>query len=262
MSKLFSQDFFFRIPDYQRPFSWDSDNLADLIDDLISAPKDADYFLGTLVLHQTGDFTYDVVDGQQRLTALCILIACLRDTHTLNGDTELQAMLVQPDRPLAGIHAKNRLAVKDVAAFNKIVGVAGGTTDSAALDQQIGNGERRYRDAVSIFHDRLSALPEDSIRELAAFLIQRCVVIYLAAKSFSDAFRLFTVVNDRGKQLRRIDILKAENLAPNVIADDDVRSKYARKWEEMEEEIGEVEFEDIFSSLRLIYVQESLRAIC
>jgi hypothetical protein len=256
MSKLFSQDFFFSIPDYQRPFSWDSDNLADLIDDLIGAPWDADYFLGTLVLHQTGDATYDVVDGQQRLTALCILIACLRDTASLNGDIELQNMLVQPDRPLAGIQAKNRLAVKDVAVFNKVVGVNGGTSDPAALDERIGNGERRYREAVSIFHNRLSALTDDQVRGLAAFLIQHCVVIYLAAKSFADAFRLFTIVNDRGKQLRRIDILKAQNLAPDVIGDDDLRSQYARTWEAMEEEIGEADFEDIFSSLRLIYVQE------
>ncbi len=256
---LFGQENFFHIPDYQRPFLWDKDNLSDLIDDLTSAPKDEDYFLGTLVGHETSQATYDVVDGQQRLTALCILLACIRDTDALGADekSEIQTMLVQPEKRLAKIPAKNRLQVKDTQAFNKIVGTVTGTTvDSAELDQHIGNGEQRYRDAVSIFFVRIGNLTEDEIRELASFVIRRCVVIFLGAKSFSDAFRLFTVVNDRGKQLRRIDILKAHNLAPDVIADDGVRSQYAVKWETLEEQITESNFEDIFSSLRLIYVQD------
>ena len=256
LSQLFNQEFFFRIPEYQRPFSWDDDNLGDLVDDLIGAPRDADYFLGTLVLHDVGGGTYDVVDGQQRLTSLCILLACIRDALSLGGQSEIQMMLVQPDRPLAGIQARNRLAVKDAAAFNKIVCTPGGTTNTAGLDEKIGNGERKYRDAVSIFSKRLTTMTPEAVQDLAAFMLQHCVVIYLAAQSFDDAFRLFTVVNDRGKQLRKIDILKAENLAPTVIADEDIRTKYARKWEELEEKIGEDNFEDFFSSLRLIYVQE------
>jgi uncharacterized protein with ParB-like and HNH nuclease domain len=45
---LFSGDRFYRVPNYQRPFSWDEDNFIDLIDDTISARRDADYFLGTV----------------------------------------------------------------------------------------------------------------------------------------------------------------------------------------------------------------------
>ncbi len=259
LMQLFGQEYFFRIPDYQRPFLWDKDNLSDLIDDLRDAPKNEDYFLGTLVLHETDKSVFDVVDGQQRLTALCILLACLRDSESLSDDekTEIQSMLVQPGKSLAKIPARNRLQVKDTQAFNKIVGTVGGTVaDSAELDQHIGNGEQRYRDAVLIFMGRVADLSADGVRELASFVIRRCVVIYLAAKSFSDAFRLFTVVNDRGKQLRRIDILKAQNLAPDIIANDDVRAQYAAKWESLEEQISEASFEDLFSSLRLIYVQD------
>lgn len=262
VGKLFSQEYFFRIPEYQRPFSWDADNLSDLIDDLIGAPRQNDYFLGTLVLHAVDQDAslYDVVDGQQRLTALCILLACIRDSAALADDldrrTQLQNMLSQQAQSLAGIPERNRLHVWDLGAFNRVVIEAGGTLNSPDIDLPIGNGEKRYRVAVEIFHTALAARSQDAVVELAEFIVQKCVVIYLAAKSFDDAFRLFTVINDRGKQLRRIDVLKANNLSPAVISDAGVRTQYAKKWEAMEEAIGSRHFEEIFSSLRLIYVQE------
>jgi DNA (cytosine-5)-methyltransferase 1 len=77
---LLAQDFFFRVPEYQRPFSWETDNFDDLIDDIVSANKDQEYFLGTIVLHhREHEGHFDVVDGQQRLTSVMILLACLRD---------------------------------------------------------------------------------------------------------------------------------------------------------------------------------------
>src|SRR5215213_2545159 len=107
---LFSQEYFFRIPDYQRPFLWDADNLADLIDDLATAPRDREYFLGTLVLHKIEDSVYDIVDGQQRLTALCILLACLRDCEALKEDdayrAEIHAKVVQPAKEMDGVPEK------------------------------------------------------------------------------------------------------------------------------------------------------------
>ncbi|WP_406237309.1 HNH endonuclease family protein [Nocardia sp. NBC_01009] len=65
-----------------------------------------------------------------------------------------------------------------------------------------------------------------------------------------------TVVNDRGKQLRRIDILKARNIEPSIIADESSRRRYAHNWEAMEDNLGERNFEDLFHLLRLIYVKD------
>jgi hypothetical protein len=97
---------------------------------------------------------------------------------------------------------------------------------------------------------------EQDRENLATFVTQNCTFIYVATDTFEDAFRLFTVVNDRGKQLRRIDVLKAYNLDPAYVTTADSRTKYALQWEEMENRLGETEFENIFSLLRLIYVKE------
>lgn len=264
LGKLFDRENFFTIPDYQRPFLWNDDNISDLIQDLVDAPKASDYFLGTLVLHEVniedGIFTYDVVDGQQRLTAICILLACLRDSEAFKDNLDLQNQiqdkLLQREQSLSGIPARNRLHVRDLDSFNKVVIERGGTRSEDAVDQLIGNGELKYRNAVTIFSDQLSGMSDEFVIELAQFILQRCIVVYLAAKSFDEAFRLFTVVNDRGQQLRRIDILKAANLAPNAISDDAVRVHYANKWESMEEKVGSAKFENIFSTLRLVYTQD------
>ncbi|RSM45492.1 DUF262 domain-containing protein [Amycolatopsis balhimycina DSM 5908] len=260
LTKLFSQDFFFRIPEYQRPFLWDDEDFTNLIDDLDSAQRDEPYFLGTLVLHKSRDGEYDVVDGQQRLTALCILLACMRDSLATTDDNtltlEIHEKIFQAAKKLDSIPSRNRLQVKDQAVFNAMIGTPGGTSQPLA-DSELKNAiSRRYESARSVFWEKLHAMREQDRESFAIFVTQNCTLIYVATDTFEDAFRLFTVVNDRGKQLRRIDVLKAYNLDPSYVTTADSRAKYALQWEEMENQLGETQFENIFSLLRLIYIKE------
>lgn len=264
LGQLFSQKFFFRVPEYQRPFLWDADNLSDLVDDLVDAPRDREYFLGTLVLHDRGDSNYDIVDGQQRLTALCVLLACVRDCDALDGDTTFQNQIhekvVQPAKELDGVPEKDRVQVRDQGIFNAMVAAQGGTRDTPDARAIKSPSEKRYELAREIFRSKVNELTLEDLKEFAAFLSQRCVMIYLATTNFDDAFRLFTIVNDRGKQLRRIDILKAINLDPAIVTNENARTRYAHEWEAMEDRLGETHFEEIFHSLRLIYVQDKPQA--
>jgi len=72
------------IPSYQRPYKWDIQNIEDLFLDISNAISDEDkyrtkfkYRIGTIILHRTGDDTYDVVDGQQRIISLVLLKRCI-----------------------------------------------------------------------------------------------------------------------------------------------------------------------------------------
>ena len=90
--KIFSNDFNFKIPLYQRPYSWTTDQAGELLDDLISfigsdttAVVDdlSPYFLGSIVLIKDESRPdAEIVDGQQRLTTLTILLSALRQTMT------------------------------------------------------------------------------------------------------------------------------------------------------------------------------------
>jgi hypothetical protein len=90
IAKIFSSDFQYSIPDYQRPYSWKKEQALELVSDLRDAllrdSEDEPYFLGSIVLVKPeGDPAADVIDGQQRLTTLTILLAVLRDLSTSTG---------------------------------------------------------------------------------------------------------------------------------------------------------------------------------
>jgi uncharacterized protein with ParB-like and HNH nuclease domain len=254
---LLSQEFFFRIPEYQRPFSWEGDNFEDLIDDVITASKDQEYFLGTIVLQELEEKgNYEVVDGQQRLTSLMILLACLRDkVNESEYKTGTHDKILQKKNVVDGIPEKIRLEVKDREIFLDIVVENGGTTIKRR-ERDLPEPEWRYVQAVNIFNRSLERLSEEKIQELITFINQKCVVIYLATSTFDDAFRLFTIVNDRGKQLRRIDVLKSLNIAPDVVTKKSIRDRIAQRWEDLEKDVGETTFENIFHYVRLILLKD------
>lgn len=76
LSKIFSSDFEYHIPGYQRPYAWTAVETGILFDDLYDFfQKESvdDYFLGSIVLIKDEDKPYaEVIDGQQRLTTLSI----------------------------------------------------------------------------------------------------------------------------------------------------------------------------------------------
>ncbi len=85
----------FRIPEYQRPYVWETDQVTELLNDVMYAQTtnpEAQYFLGSLVLQKkekeegsTKYTEYDLLDGQQRLTTLLLITAVVRDlTPTTN----------------------------------------------------------------------------------------------------------------------------------------------------------------------------------
>ena len=87
LSKIFSDDFVFSIPAYQRPYAWSTEEASELLSDLFSSFEDSrksktdstPYFLGSIVLIKNESIPEsDVVDGQQRLTTLTILLSVLR----------------------------------------------------------------------------------------------------------------------------------------------------------------------------------------
>ncbi len=259
VKELFNRDFFYRIPEYQRPFSWEEDNFIDLIDDLIEAEKEQEYFLGTLVLHKK-DGIFDVVDGQQRLTTLMILFACLRDIiDNIDLKSSIQEKIVQKGNKLDGIPERVRIEVKDREIFNKLVVKAEGTEKK--LDEtSLPEPQWRYIRAIGVFREKLSTFSQPELEKLAMFLSQKCMMIFLSTTTFDDAFKLFTIVNDRGKQLRRIDILKAKNIAPDIIKSESIRNSIAQKWEDWEKTLGENIFENVMYLIRFIILTDKLHS--
>jgi Protein of unknown function DUF262 len=82
ISNILTEQLCYEIPPYQRPYSWEKENVQQLLDDIWEAyaSNDNEYFIGSIItIERERDRRYEVVDGQQRLTSLNLVLARLRD---------------------------------------------------------------------------------------------------------------------------------------------------------------------------------------
>ena len=260
------------IPDYQRAYVWDTDQVRDLLDDTISAyreNKEAQYFLGSMVLkinekseNNVSYTEYELLDGQQRITTVFLILACMRDMLTdypqyqnsLAGFVYQaeDAILQQPERMRIIFNIRS-----DVRDFvNEYIKPLHGTCDSALLKDKMQAKDvnisiRNMANAMLVAHEFLEENKSEIIGYLSYFL-NKVLMIYVATEELQDAFQLFTVLNNRGVKLSSSDILKAENLKELSVAD---RTFWATRWEEMETYFGE-DFDKFLSHIRTILVKK------
>ncbi len=70
---------YYKIPRFQRPYSWDRENIQEFWDDVVR-DHSGEYFIGSMVVYKAHTQYFGVVDGQQRLTTITILLCVLRNT--------------------------------------------------------------------------------------------------------------------------------------------------------------------------------------
>lgn len=80
---------YYQIPTYQRPYQWTEENCEKLLDDLFfnyEDDRESDYFCGSSVLIAISEDskakTYDIVDGQQRLSTFILLAKVLATLYS------------------------------------------------------------------------------------------------------------------------------------------------------------------------------------
>jgi uncharacterized protein with ParB-like and HNH nuclease domain len=279
--KILVKDIFstmwFRIPEYQRPYIWSKDEVNELLDDLTFAQTekpDQEYFLGSFVFQskkanaaQDQEFDEnDLLDGQQRMTTLLMLFACMRDlAKDKEAKEDCQNCIFQKGSAYRKVPERNRLvfAIRDeVQGFVDEFIKPEGSTDreidleriaTGSEDKSLQNMARAILEIRRFFND-----PEkkSSPERLLQFLLNKVLFIYVATQDLDDAFRLFTILNDRGVPLRNSDIRKSLNLG--ALEKDSDKTRYAKLWEEAEGELGD-NFDRFLNHVRTILVKEKAR---
>lgn len=273
--KLFVKDVFlkwFRIPEYQRPYVWEKDQVIELLDDIMQARSlnpHSQYFLGSMVLRrnsreeETTRFEeYDLLDGQQRLTTLFLITAVIRDLSTNPQlKTTCQNIIFQEKIIFTGIPERLRIVfdIRDqVKKFvDDFVKKDGGTAKESELELKISNHKedisiRNMSKAILNIREYFFTNSANNIEDFFTYLLCNVLMIYVSADKLDDAFRLFTVMNSRGIKLRNSDILKADNLGK---LDDTKRAECAKEWEDIESYFAE-SFDIFLSHLRTILVKQ------
>src|SRR5471030_1344652 len=86
-----------RIPSYQRPYVWSADDVLKLLGDIIAAfeAKEPHYYIGTVLSSQRRN-TYELIDGQQRMTTLMLMVSAFGTVYPEGKLKKLAALKRQP----------------------------------------------------------------------------------------------------------------------------------------------------------------------
>lgn len=261
LTKIFSDDYVFRIPGYQRPNAWTTEQAGELFEDLTGFMQ-ADggpveemppYFLGSIVLIKSeANPNADVVDGQQRLTTLTILLAAIRACVGAERAAEVTPLIYEKGSAIRGTKDRFRLTLRDRDCdfFQRYVQREDGFSDLLQLNDALPDSQTNIRANARLFQSRLDRLSEDDRIRVAQFIVTRCYLVVVATPDLDSAYRIFSVLNSRGLDLSATDILKAQIIGG---IPDAQKVGYTAKWEDAEEDLGRETFGDLFSQIRMVY---------
>ncbi|MBD1893321.1 DUF262 domain-containing protein [Coleofasciculus sp. FACHB-64] len=260
IQKVFSNDFVFTIPLYQRPYAWTTEQAGELLQDLIVSLGDGNepiddinpYFLGSIVLIKADKPDAQVVDGQQRLSTLTILLSALRTLVQPKYANALTKLLYEESDPILGYPNRYRLtlAKRDAEFFKEYIQDEGGISKLESLHSTaLSDSRKNIKENALLFLKELGRFSESQRVRLVQFIITRCFLVVVSTPDLESAYRIFSVLNGRGLDLSLPDILKAEIIGQ---IPDDQKEAYTCKWEDIQEKLGRETFEDLFSYIRMI----------
>lgn len=207
------------IPRFQRPYSWDRDNVEEFWNDCTSDIR-KDYFIGAFVTYAISSSEHGIVDGQQRLTTITIALCALRDKYSELGhdssakgvhrliqtrdldDREQFVLRAQSSYPY--LQAKIQSFTKDDEAIDvgeeeKAIEIAY-TTVRANLDHGVAQIAKRDPSKARAASKKWLDQVRDKLLSLK--------VISIALDSQDDAYTIFETLNTRGKDLTSADLAK------------------------------------------------------
>jgi hypothetical protein len=216
--ELFNGQRRFRVPIYQRAYAWGQVEIETLVRDVASALDRPAYYIGSLVLHEVRDIesdqpVFDVIDGQQRLTTLFITL-----THP-DLRPDLLALT-----PTFGI-ADRLLTFEERKRSNvDLATLARPEVTPAAIESLRDDGIKAGAETVAnLLGDEArleKMLLEQGVRLAAAgltknvlsYLLDRVQIVLTELPPDTDLNHYFEVMNTRGEQLEKHEIVKAHLL--------------------------------------------------
>jgi hypothetical protein len=275
IGQLISQRKLLRVPEHQRDFSWEEQDVRQFLEDVIGATETGapDYFVGLIVLLGPHDNAWQILDGQQRLATVTMIYSAIR--HWLSNregyaeDAEQIASEFIALRKLGGGQSPRLvLNVENQSAFFELV-VERCPDDE--LMRQVREAPKRSSKRLLAEAARLcrslvgdyaangaSNTDEQALRlfELVTYLEERVKVVVLDVVSETNAFIIFESLNARGNELSALDLVK-NHIFGNAGAEgmDQVRPLWAMMAERIEDKDAD-DFLRVFWTSRFGRVQK------
>lgn len=233
------------VPLYQRDYSWKEDNWEDLwADILLVLESNSVHYMGAIVLQSKGNKTFNVIDGQQRLTTITIIaLACIAKIKELaeNGiDKEANEERIKllsskfiGDKDPSSLTYFSKLSLNE--NNNSFFQTYILTFKNPATLRNFKDSDKLLLKAYKFFQEKVSKYFEINPKgeEIAKFLneviAERLMFIQIIVENELRAYTVFETLNSRGVGLTVTDLLK--NYLFSLVSDIDlphIRSQWNR----------------------------------
>ncbi|MDD4538051.1 MAG: DUF262 domain-containing protein [Lentisphaeria bacterium] len=213
---------FYIVPDYQREYVWTEKEVLQLLDDIneqIDGGADREYFIGTVIVAETGTKNhFEVIDGQQRLTTLFLLLLALRNrfrgepqcqtigglistSYTASDGNTKESLKLEPRYENAGQLMAKIVKMDSDPASTRASIQAEGISCFGSLEKIINAYDTLYRYLQNNFEDVAD------LKRYWGYLANNVVFIQIAT-NVSSALKIFETINERGIGLNPMDLLK------------------------------------------------------
>lgn len=259
----------FMIPRFQRDYSWEKKNCEEFLDDILKGLEckegkleTSSYFLGTMLF--IGNFDeksskeIQVVDGQQRITTITILFSVISDIFREKGEDKLSELIfdyimTSDDDGNAVRIIKSESSYPYFSFFIQDRGKTQKQEPSSEEEMCIQSTYNFFRSRLEekrlkVFMARNCEGFSDDISQVDILKgirdqILNCIFVSISTDDKNQAYRIFEILNAKGKRLAAIDLIKNrlfEKLAATEPAD------FAKcKWDEMKHIINECDVSSV-----------------
>lgn len=243
---------YYKIPRFQRPYSWDHVNLEEFWNDAV-VESEGDYFIGNFVVYDDKGIQ-GVVDGQQRLTTITLLLCALRDVFHEQGEEKLaQGLHNLIERP--NIKAEKYYVLQSETSYpyfqehiQKFLGKPGVRADVGPEEELLKDAFDYLREKLDGIVDATKSLPNLSAQKKSERItdelskvrdkVLALKLIFTALDNDDDAYIIFETLNTRGKDLTLSDLVKSHLsrlMKPSNKGVDLAKDKWAKINETFEE---------------------------
>ena len=211
---------FYVVPDYQREYVWETDQVEQLLGDIFGelGSRDAgsapEYFIGSIVVCPGDGGVLELIDGQQRMTTLYVALCAIRDHLERLGQKPPGALSPQIAATSTDAngqdHFRYRLDLQYEDSGDMLQRLAEGNSDkhlAGELTRSMANIHNAYQVTRS-FLQREFGGSADAARTFYGYLTNRVKLIRIQTQDVAKALKVFETINDRGVGLDSMDLLK------------------------------------------------------
>lgn len=258
---------YFQIPRFQRPYSWERDEVENFWNDVVQENTD-NYFIGSMVVYQTKKPYFGIVDGQQRLTTITLMLAAVRNAFISMSEENLaKGVHKYVEKPNIEntdefiIHAETSFPyLQDhIQSFNGL-----------GIDCDVGVEEQNLKLAFELITQRLRNYiqlpllenqssfafeePESALEKLKDLRdkILSLKLVFIQLDNEDDAYLIFETLNARGRDLKTSDLVK-NLLLKKIKATNSKLDSAKESWNSLVKKFDDTNDADILDTFLLHY---------